>query len=1169
MIMKSFPCYFCALHVAAWLAMTVAVALPAAAQAQPTIVSTIPELGEMDVSPNAPVVFTFSTAMDTAATSAQFVNSAVFPPAFLTIVATWNAAGTRLTNTPTPPFPGSTPIGWLVFGQDAAGNELSGTVSGIFMTRDEGGGGEPPTLVSTFPADSATNIPTNAPVVFTFSTAMNTDLTEAQFIDPWSPFTPLPVVASWTADLTELTCTPNPPFPADKTIVWTLNGEDLAGNTLEANGGSFTTVSAGGGAATNSAIAGLLSRGGRVEQVDTNLFDTRGWEFVALADVGSSNSASITLPLPNGRTVALQSTDLGDTLEFSGTDASDSAFVTNHPSGLYAFNLTTPAGASTASLNVGDGPLPPELHMANWKTPPHVVLGQAWSLQWGSAPGGVAVDYVRVRIEQDGFVRFATPLPDAAGALTGASNTLVVPAAAFTNAGRAKVSLTAFRFTALDTNSITGGRLRTARHRTTTLELRIVDGAVPPPVLLTTNVAGVATDEFFLNPLLTTNGVRPLRFELTGGALPPGLALAPGGSLTGFPTAEGTFDATVRLTDLLDRSSIHPLRVVTVPLPPGSIAPRLENAGVAAGPVFRFDVLASAGMEYTVERSQNLSNWTACLITNAVTDRMFLSIPITSAAAFFRVRAPGSGSPLPPPNPLTVSPTLNANVAVSMELDELGGTLSLTNAEGYVFNLIVPLAALDRRETITMTDVAQIGGLPLSGGLRAAVELQPEGLPFNEPARLDITAPDPLNDATTLGFGARTDGSQFALQPSYNTNRTVSLYLWHFSLAGAGNGTAGDAHAQAQNAPDDPMAALAQQVAAALQACKADPNCTLASKQYELFRLYLQTADQVVLPKLKAAVADDAALDDALRVWLNWLREMMLVGLYDGGLLGSDQTGELENRVRRAGNLAAQAIRNGMEKACQRCLEHEIWRLYRMAELTRWAGLLGLNYEEAFWSCARKCLVFELEVESEIISSDGGVTYSTHTKGKAELRPKTSAGDDPGAIDMVRLMLLFEGSDKWNITQLQHTAPGGCAVLAAPAAGRLNFPWVKIDLYKKRQNWVPGEGIVTSYVLDPDMTVMLRSGLPPMPQEQRRMICPPAPAAAVPDIFGPMFNAFHNHEVVIPDGAGAALIDGPAFRMTGFVPGGPDDVILSKPYGQTLGESVENTLIQLRHTPGQ
>jgi hypothetical protein len=109
------------------------------AQAQPTIVSTVPTSGATGVSTTAAVVFTFSEAMDTTATAAVFYSTS--PYALLTTTPVWSAGNTVLSCTPSPAFPASTPILWLLSGQDPGGNSLSGIPEGTFTTGTGSGGG--------------------------------------------------------------------------------------------------------------------------------------------------------------------------------------------------------------------------------------------------------------------------------------------------------------------------------------------------------------------------------------------------------------------------------------------------------------------------------------------------------------------------------------------------------------------------------------------------------------------------------------------------------------------------------------------------------------------------------------------------------------------------------------------------------------------------------------------------------------------------------------------------------------------------------------------------------------------------------------------------------------------------------------------------------------------
>src|SRR5688500_1450326 len=104
-----------------------------------------------------------------------------------------------------------------------------------------------PFIVSTVPEDGATGGWPSADVVFTFSEIMDTALTVADFFDFMNPSTPLPTTQTWSANNTVLTCTPNPPFPSNRTIFWIVSGESLVGEQLEDEFGSFTTGTGNGG----------------------------------------------------------------------------------------------------------------------------------------------------------------------------------------------------------------------------------------------------------------------------------------------------------------------------------------------------------------------------------------------------------------------------------------------------------------------------------------------------------------------------------------------------------------------------------------------------------------------------------------------------------------------------------------------------------------------------------------------------------------------------------------------------------------------------------------------------------------------------------------------------------------------------------------------------------
>src|SRR5690606_1797502 len=94
-----------------------------------------------------------------------------------------------------------------------------------------------------------------------------------------------------------------------------------------------------------------------------------------------------------------------------------------------------------------------------------------------------------------------------------------------------------FTVTATDATGQTGSRAYTL----------VVDVPVltVTPATLPSGIVGVA----YSQALGATGGNAPYTFAVTAGALPDGLALSPGGALTGTPTTQGNFSFTVTATD--------------------------------------------------------------------------------------------------------------------------------------------------------------------------------------------------------------------------------------------------------------------------------------------------------------------------------------------------------------------------------------------------------------------------------------------------------------------------------------------------------------------------------------------------------------------------------------------------------------------------------------------
>src|SRR5438132_1357763 len=162
--------------------------------------------------------------------------------------------------------------------------------------------------------------------------------------------------------------------------------------------------------------------------------------------------------------------------------------------------------------------------------------------------------------------------------------------------------------------------------------------------------------------------------------------------------------------------------------------------------------------------------------------------------------------------------TLDLSRASTGSISTNGGSLSATAADGTRFTLTVPAGAFLSDEDITMIPVAAMTRLPFSGGLRAAVQLQPEGLRLQQPATLTIDAAQPLSltGQKPIAFGYHGDGDALYLFPAVMSGSHAEFALMHFSGYGAGSGTDGDVQAQQQRTPANPEDRAQQDIAAGI-----------------------------------------------------------------------------------------------------------------------------------------------------------------------------------------------------------------------------------------------------------------------------------------------------------------------------------------------------------------
>jgi hypothetical protein len=230
-----------------------------------------------------------------------------------------------------------------------------------------------------------------------------------------------------------------------------------------------------------------------------------------------------------------------------------------------------------------------------------------------------------------------------------------------------------------------------------------------------------------------------------------------------------------------------------------------------------------------------------------------------------------------PANPLTVAPALDAKHAVTQLMSAAkGGTLTTTGADGSVFTLTFPANALASDEQITMTPLTSVAGLPVSGGLLAGVDLQPDGLRLTQAATLSIQPVISVACSQQIGFGYHATGQEFYFQP-LGLSKAITLSLEHFSAAGVGQGQAGSGGVPTDN--EDRLSQVNQPIL--LQQRQCGPEAPLDTQQLIQqmagnLQLYY---DKVVVPLLQAAKTDDTQAENALGKALSFDHDVTVLGL--------------------------------------------------------------------------------------------------------------------------------------------------------------------------------------------------------------------------------------------------------------------------------------------------
>ena len=503
----------------------------------------------------------------------------------------------------------------------------------------------------------------------------------------------------------------------------------------------------------------------------------------------------------------------------------------------------------------------------------------------------------------------------------------------------------------------------------------------------------------------------------------------------------------------------------------------------------------------------------------------------TSAPAPSTTAAP-TAKPTPKPNPLTVSVAVDASHTASARIQPEGGTLSVTAADGSKFTLTLPKDALLSEETVTMTVVSAVNGLPLKGGLTASVQLAPEGLELFEPATLTVTLPTAPDPKKSVGFAYHATGKEFHLYPLEVSGTTMTFKLLHFSGYGAGQGNASDA---SQYTPTSAEAQAENELGTALAECRASGQaCTLGNaKTEQIMRDWYTSAVQ---PELTAAETDDAVLDDALVGYFQWARQLALLGIDESKFSKENQA---------ALNSIAIGLKNAIDKAYDRCVNnHDPSQVVVMMRRAKLAAMLGLDnrpgldmnsaVEKVF-----KCATFELDLDSTIEEETAAGPVRSHVRAKIPLTIDPSTG----------LWTWFSGKGTLDFVSIDYPQVGGCSLSAVGHPSTIDV-LARFDLNIKEN-------------ARPEIIAILN---PNKPNATFTVTCKGVSRSFQLDIWAPGWGIFHKDELV----CGGAVGPGCGFVIRDWVYLGRS-IFATKPYQRSTNAGKahisETTTLDLKHTP--
>lgn len=314
------------------------------------------------------------------------------------------------------------------------------------------------------------------------------------------------------------------------------------------------------------------------------------------------------------------------------------------------------------------------------------------------------------------------------------------------------------------------------------------------------------------------------------------------------------------------------------------------------------------------------------------------------------------------PNPVNVIVKTDDSRAVSKDITAEGGTVTASAADGTKFTLTLAKDSLFSEQSITLIPVSSIDGLPLSGGLTAAVQLQPEGLMLMSPATLTIEPDKPMPADELTAFGYRGKGDDLYLTPHELDSTRITMDVTHFSGNGIGLGTDADRSTQQGHPPVSPGDKLRQ-----LDAASKDKEKRNANNQ--------DYYERVLKPKLESAQNDTAGLVEAALFFENWRKNN-----------DNNRNDIINKEIIEGLEMLKKGLKNATDRESSKCPSPsafiQLERLYKVGVM--------IGDRDGSWKIVNilmnQCGSMKVKFSSRAQSGGGGVSWIYQVSGELELK---------------------------------------------------------------------------------------------------------------------------------------------------------------------------------------